>query len=185
MSSFKLTPSKYKSLLGGFIFLSFSVYYVYYFFLTNQYILLLFAIKTALISIFFYIRLPSQNIKTPLIESVISYISTFLPLMYRENTTLFSSDTHLIFFSTYLAGHLLSIFSIITLGKSFGLSPQKRELVSSGIYKYVKHPIYTGYVISEFSFTIMNISPRNVSIFLLATSLYFVRSKMEDRILRS
>ena len=34
----------------------------------------------------------------------------------------------------------------VTLGRSFGLMPANRGIVSSGVYRVVRHPIYLGYL---------------------------------------
>lgn len=43
-----------------------------------------------------------------------------------------------------VAGTLLAFWSAWYLGKSFSLLPQARELVTSGPYRFVRHPIYLG-----------------------------------------
>jgi len=43
-----------------------------------------------------------------------------------------------------LAGTVLAFWSAWYLGKSFSLLPQARQLVTSGPYRFVRHPIYLG-----------------------------------------
>ncbi len=43
-----------------------------------------------------------------------------------------------------VAGTLLAFWAARALGRSFSLLPQARELVTSGPYRYVRHPIYLG-----------------------------------------
>jgi protein-S-isoprenylcysteine O-methyltransferase Ste14 len=43
-----------------------------------------------------------------------------------------------------LAGTLLAFWAAWSLGRGFSLLPQARQLVTSGPYRYVRHPIYLG-----------------------------------------
>ena len=85
----------------------------------------------------------------------------------------------------FFGGELLSIAGLITLGKSFGVSPSKRTYVFQGIYSYLDHPIYLGYVISEISILITNFSKINLLVFLLSTFLYCQRASFENNIQNS
>ena len=41
-------------------------------------------------------------------------------------------------------GGIISIMGLLSLRKSFSITPEVRELVVSGIYLYVRHPMYLG-----------------------------------------
>jgi hypothetical protein len=71
--------------------------------------------------------------------------------------------------------------TLIALGNSFGVSPAKRPYVQQGPYKYLKHPIYIGYFLSELSVILLNFSEYNVIIFLISTALYFYRAILENK----
>src|SRR5512141_432349 len=44
-------------------------------------------------------------------------------------------------------GLAIVIAGKLTLGRSFGLMPANRGVVSSGVYRFVRHPIYLGYLL--------------------------------------
>ena len=104
-----------------------------------------------------------------------------MPLLYfdpsTEVKTLFALSSLL-----SILGFLLVTFATLELGSSMGISPARRELVKSGIYRYIKHPMYTGYIISESGLALLN--PFNGLLLLLSVSLYFVRAKSENHILK-
>ena len=103
-----------------------------------------------------------------------------MPLLYLNPTT---EIRGLFFFSSLLSilGFLLVTFATLELGSSIGISPAHREIVKSGVYRYIKHPMYTGYIISEAGLALLN--PLNGILLALSTLLYFIRAKSENLIL--
>jgi len=130
---------------------------------------------------FFLKRSPAQS-KGPKLLTVLAYLSSAMPLLYLDSTV--SSKT-LFLTSDLLAivGFLIVVLATVELGTSIGISPANRGLVRSGIYRYIKHPMYLGYVVSEIGLVILN--PVNLSICAVSMVLYFIRSKYEIKILNS
>src|SRR5262245_24157655 len=62
------------------------------------------------------------------------------------------------------AGMLIVIAGKISLGRSFALIPANRGIVSSGLYRVVRHPIYLGYLITHVAFLAANPSVWNVGL---------------------
>lgn len=81
----------------------------------------------------------------------------------------------------------LSIFMIagakLTLGRSFGVVPARREIVVRGPYKLVRHPIYASYLVGHAGFLLLNPSFWNLAIYFVATSLQIARLLREERLL--
>ncbi len=53
-------------------------------------------------------------------------------------------------------GLLVVIAGKMSLGRSFGLIPANRGIVSTGLYRVVRHPIYLGYLITHVAFVAAN-----------------------------
>lgn len=86
-------------------------------------------------------------------------------------------------FSFYALGLVLSFMSTIYLRSSFSVLPERRKIVSTGPYRYIKHPIYVGYVLMAFG---QALAVGNVYIYVgwvLSTLLYYGRSRREDGVL--
>jgi protein-S-isoprenylcysteine O-methyltransferase Ste14 len=78
---------------------------------------------------------------------------------------------------------ILVITGKITLGRSFGLVPANRGVVVGGPYLFVRHPIYTGYLIAHVAFLMANPTPLNAIIIGLSDTALIIRALMEERVL--
>ena len=76
------------------------------------------------------------------------------------------------------------IWAKIILGRSFGLLPANRGIVSSGPYRYVRHPIYTGYAINWAGFVAAYFSWYNLTVLIGFLILQGIRVLREERVLR-
>lgn len=128
---------------------------------------------------FFLKRNPAQS-KGPKLLTVLAYLSSAMPLLYLDSTV--SSKT-LFLASDLLAivGFLIVVLATVELGTSIGISPANRGVVRSGIYRYIKHPMYLGYIVSEIGLVILN--PLNLMILMSSIYLYTYRAISETNLL--
>jgi protein-S-isoprenylcysteine O-methyltransferase Ste14 len=80
-------------------------------------------------------------------------------------------------------GLLLVVVGKIALGRSFGIVPANRGVVVRGPYMLVRHPIYTGYLITHAGFVLAHPMAWNVAIILVADTALVLRALLEERIL--
>jgi protein-S-isoprenylcysteine O-methyltransferase Ste14 len=71
----------------------------------------------------------------------------------------------------------------LSLGRSFGLTPANRGIVSSGIYRVVRHPIYLGYLITHLGFVAANPTHWNLAVLALADVALMLRAICEEQTL--
>ena len=81
------------------------------------------------------------------------------------------------------AGLSVVIAGKVTLGRSFALLPANRGIVSSGVYGFVRHPIYLGYLITHVAFLAANPSLWNVVALLAADTALLARAACEEKTL--
>jgi protein-S-isoprenylcysteine O-methyltransferase Ste14 len=81
------------------------------------------------------------------------------------------------------AGLLVVIAGKASLGRSFGLIPANRGIVSTGIYRLVRHPIYLGYLITHAGFVLANPTTWNVMALMAADLALMVRAVCEEQTL--
>jgi protein-S-isoprenylcysteine O-methyltransferase Ste14 len=80
-------------------------------------------------------------------------------------------------------GLSLVVVGKIALGRSFGVLPASRGVVVRGPYTFVRHPIYTGYLITHVAFLAANPLPWNAAVILIADTALILRALMEERVL--
>jgi protein-S-isoprenylcysteine O-methyltransferase Ste14 len=71
----------------------------------------------------------------------------------------------------------------VTLGRSFGLMPANRGIVSSGVYRVVRHPIYLGYLITHTAFLLATPSAWNIAALVAADAALLLRAVCEEQTL--
>ena len=82
-------------------------------------------------------------------------------------------------------GLLVVIAGKVALGRSFGIAPANRGVVARGPYGFVRHPIYSGYIVTHIAFAIAHPSPWNLTILVIADGALVVRALIEERLLRT
>ncbi len=85
--------------------------------------------------------------------------------------------------SVCVVGLLIVIAGKLSLGRSFGLIPANRGIVSSGLYRVVRHPIYMGYLITHVAFLAANPTPWNVALLVVADIALLARAVCEEQTL--
>jgi protein-S-isoprenylcysteine O-methyltransferase Ste14 len=82
-----------------------------------------------------------------------------------------------------VAGLAIVIAGKITLGRSFGLMPANRGVVSSGVYRIVRHPIYLGYLVTHVAFLAATPSAWNIAALFAADAALLARAVCEEKTL--
>lgn len=80
-------------------------------------------------------------------------------------------------------GLLIVIGGKVSLGRSFGLMPANRGVVSNGLYRLVRHPIYMGYLITHAGFLAANPTRWNILTLLGADVALLIRAVCEEQTL--
>jgi len=82
-----------------------------------------------------------------------------------------------------VAGSLLQIGALIALNRSLGLLPAHRGIKSDGPYRFVRHPLYTAYLLTFAGYLISNLSAQNAIVVFAGTAFLVMRIRYEERLL--
>lgn len=83
-----------------------------------------------------------------------------------------------------IGGIVWQIMSKISLGRSFGLLPANRGVVTRGAYKVVRHPIYLGYLANYVGFLLASYSHYNLCLFSALVFFQILRILEEEKLLK-
>jgi protein-S-isoprenylcysteine O-methyltransferase Ste14 len=74
-------------------------------------------------------------------------------------------------------------FCLIWLGTSFAILPALREVRVGFLYRYVRHPVYSIYMLLDLVFVALAPSLRNFAVAAVGASTFLIRAKLEERVL--
>jgi protein-S-isoprenylcysteine O-methyltransferase Ste14 len=77
----------------------------------------------------------------------------------------------------------LVIWGKMSLGRSFAILPANRGVVTGGAYRFVRHPIYAGYLAGHILFLLSSFSIYNFTVYAIITLFQIHRILREERIL--
>jgi protein-S-isoprenylcysteine O-methyltransferase Ste14 len=80
-------------------------------------------------------------------------------------------------------GLLIVIAGKLTLGRSFGIVPANRGVVTAGPYSLVRHPIYFGYLLTHVAFVAAHPLLSNLLIVTIADAALVARALREEQTL--
>lgn len=116
-------------------------------------------------------------------HQVVALVAFFSGLAFMGRTSTGGPLAHQLSQGLLLGSNLLGVLSLLYLGKSFGILIACREVRSHGVYRWLRHPMYTsdmllrvGYMISHFSFF-------TLSLVVLSSACYVYRAILEERFL--
>ena len=80
-------------------------------------------------------------------------------------------------------GAVFAFNAILWLGRSLGIVVSVREIVLGGPYRYVRHPIYLGYVFILIGMFLTSFTPRMAIMASAAMALLVWRARLEEHVL--
>lgn len=114
--------------------------------------------------------------------SFFSTYGTFGPAFFAETGTPLVS----LWISNGIAACalLLSVTSRVTLGRNVSIVPAQRNLVTTGPYAYIRHPIYTVVFLTYVSLNLQCFSIVNLAMTTTVFSLFMLKSLAEEAFLK-
>lgn len=167
--------------IGSGIMFSFALIAAYRWHTSGLIFFVLLVVRDLVASWFLITRKSSKEKNSSRLIEALAYISSSCPFIYF-NSGHSLPKAELVSSVLAIIGFAISTLALLDLGGSFGVSPANRGVVRTGLYRYIRHPMYSGYVISELGFFFLN--PLNIFVWIFSTGLYVARAKQENRILK-
>jgi protein-S-isoprenylcysteine O-methyltransferase Ste14 len=147
-----------------------------WFFLARQGFFISYLIMSLLL---FAIRERASASSSRISDYVYTILGLGSPLLFQS-----ASSIALVFGELLeVVGAVLVLSGFFSLNRSFGLGPENRGIKTTGAYRVLRHPMYSGYMLAEVGFFLDNASFYNL--FILAISILFLllRLRAEERLL--
>ncbi len=132
----------------------------------------------------FLLRRPPEKVSKEIKEWIIAIIGSFIGTFYVWSNRPLVPEAFLVpVYSIMITALLAGIAAIVTLGCSFGVVPANRGIKQNGLYRFVRHPIYSFYIIFDLGLICISFSPRNLLIFLGFVIACYLRASYEEKLL--
>jgi protein-S-isoprenylcysteine O-methyltransferase Ste14 len=143
---------------------------------------LLLLVSEALVIVLTVIRRPAHIVDRSVRAAMVTAISVVgPPLLLPSDAGGLVPDV--VTAAASALGLAFVVLGKLTLGRSFGLVPANRGVVIRGPYALVRHPIYSGYLITHFAFLIAHPSWWNSVVIGIADTALILRALIEERVL--
>ena len=140
---------------------------------------LLVAFETVMVGLVFF-RRDSTTVDLTPPAIVAGLIGSFAALGFRPSG---DGQELLIGQTVQVAGVVLLLGASVSLGRSFGLLPANRGIRTGGLYRFVRHPFYSSYLVIQAGYIASHPTGRNVAVLLVGLAFQVLRIRYEERLL--
>lgn len=140
---------------------------------------ILFLLSEFLPVAFVLIRKPGVIVLDPYVI-LVAFLGTAMALLCNGGIAIAPSTVGV---PLMLMGLLFSLTAKLFLNTSFGFLAANRGIKLSGPYRWVRHPMYAGYFITQAGFLLLNFSTWNLLMLSLAWAFQVMRIIEEEKVL--
>ena len=138
----------------------------------------------AMLILFFAIRYVAQARASGLHPRFAALVGTFLGVgIVLLPPQELSTALYIISLLLMIVGFVLATWATLSLGRSISIVPEARQLVTSGAYSFVRHPLYLGEMAATAGIALQYSAPWALLLFALQCAFQFWRMKNEERLL--
>ncbi len=130
--------------------------------------------------LFMIIRRPARELSLRPRDWAFAAAGTYFPLMIAQGGPAISLEFGVILL---VLGMLVHIGAKLSLNLSFGLVAANRGIKTDGLYRFVRHPMYAGYMICHIGFLLTQPSLWNLGVYVVTWTFLALRIAAEERIL--
>jgi protein-S-isoprenylcysteine O-methyltransferase Ste14 len=143
---------------------------------------IVFFVQQAIVAVAYLVRRPARSATHRVDDWLLAFGGTFLGVLLRPNGLhpewgVWAGSV------LQLMGAAVAVTCILTLGRSFGFAAADRGVVTRGVYRIVRHPMYASYVLLESGYLMQSLSVRNAVIVGIALLCNAGRALAEERLL--
>jgi len=149
---------------------------------TGSPVTLIYLFDQCIILGFLMVRRATKAISTRIDDWIIGFAGTFLALLFGP-----ASGNPILpmpaIVGLMLLGMVCHLSAKLILRRSFGVVAANRGVKKTGPYRLVRHPMYTGYMLTQLGLVLSGPTLNNVAIAGLCWALFIWRIVAEERVL--
>lgn len=134
------------------------------------------------IALFVLLRRPTENISMRLGDWLLAAAATYAPLLIIPSEEVWPALEPLAI-ALVFAGNAIQISGKLFLRRSFGIAPANRGIKRDGMYRFVRHPIYAGYLVTHIGIMLVMPSMINLVIYAIGWWAQILRIAAEEKLL--
>jgi protein-S-isoprenylcysteine O-methyltransferase Ste14 len=138
---------------------------------------LAFCFSETLQAALFIFRRPPVSVSARRSDWAVAIAGTVLPMFLQPHPG--GLDTH--GGGLVLAGLVMQVLGLVSLNRSFAIVAAKRQIRTQGMYRLLRHPIYSAYLLLFSGYVWGNTTAWNVSLYCLFVVCLLIRVAREER----
>jgi protein-S-isoprenylcysteine O-methyltransferase Ste14 len=141
---------------------------------------LLLLLKVSTDVVFYLIRSTPRDFSVSIYDWFIALAGTYAVAMFRPAAV--GSD---LWWGQLIqsGGMALQIYAMLSLNRSIGMVAANRGIKTSGMYRWIRHPLYLSYIIAFGGYVLNHPTGYNAGIYAAAVLLWVLRLLAEERFL--
>lgn len=139
-------------------------------------------LSEAAVCLFVLIRRPTERIALRLGDWLLAVTATLAPLLIVAVPDSLPALAP-VGFALVLVGNCLQVWAKLVLRRSFGIAPANRGIKISGPYRFVRHPMYAGYLMVHIGLLCLLPAALNLVIYTIGWWAQILRLQAEERLL--
>lgn len=140
---------------------------------------LLIVLKVSADVAFHLVRAPAKQVSTNLWDWFIGIAGAFTLLLFRP----VSGADMWIGTGIQLCGMALQVAGMYSLNRSIGFVAANRGVKTTGMYRFVRHPLYFAYVVAFFGYMLNHFTAWNIGVYCLLVLGLYLRTRCEEGVL--
>ncbi|RXG95101.1 protein-S-isoprenylcysteine methyltransferase [Bradyrhizobium vignae] len=149
--------------------------------LLSSFCLAVFYVLLALLTI---TRSPAKAQADGLLPRIAAFVGTYMPWTIAFFGKTDQALPNLASTACVLIGMIMMLITIRHLGRSFSLVPQARNVVQTGPYRWIKHPLYLAEEVALLGVVLRSLTPLTVILLVLHIGVQICRIHYEEDLLR-
>ncbi|HLP61242.1 MAG TPA: isoprenylcysteine carboxylmethyltransferase family protein [Candidatus Deferrimicrobium sp.] len=142
-----------------------------------------FTIQNIVLLTVILIRRPHRGVDSSVFNQAVALAAFCSGIAFMGQQTVQNSLLTAVSTGIIIIANILGITTLLALGRSFGVLIAVREIKTSGLYSFVRHPMYGTDILLRIGFIVSHFNPLTAFVFVVSTGCYVYRAVLEEKFL--